>query len=98
MGKLGQIDNAAEDSCVTPFVASATWIGLEQAPGAATPGAGWTWNGTAPLMYTNWLAGKPDDSDNNENGAEQCAAIRASNGQWDDDPCSMAHDFFCERP
>lgn len=98
MGKLGQVDNAAEDSCITPFVASATWIGLEQAPGAATPGAGWTWNGTAALTYTNWLEGKPDDGDNNESGAEQCAAIRASNGQWDDDPCSMAHDFFCERP
>jgi hypothetical protein len=44
-----------------------------------------------------WLSGKPDDSDNNESGAEQCASIR-TNGTWDDDACNTSLDFFCERP
>jgi hypothetical protein len=98
MGALGEIDNATENGCVAPHVASAAWIGLEQAPGTATLGAGWTWNGTVPLAYTNWAANRPDDGSGNETGSEQCADIRAAGGQWDDDTCGTALDFFCERP
>jgi hypothetical protein len=97
MGVPGEINDATENGCVAPHVVSAAWVGLVQSPGAATPGAGWTWNGTTPLTYTNWQSGKPDDGDNNESGAEQCGSIQA-NGTWDDNACNKSLDFFCERP
>jgi len=97
MGALGQIDDATEQSCVTAHVTASSWIGLLQNDMATTPGMGWTWNATTPLVFTNWSAGKPDDADNNENREEQCADIRMG-GTWDDDFCSSPLDFFCERP
>jgi hypothetical protein len=101
-GALGEIDDATEQGCVTPHVgtsplAPAFWIGAIQSNPAATPSDGWTWNGTTPMVYTNWAAGKPDDADGVENGMEQCATIR-SDGTWDDDTCSTGWGFFCERP
>lgn len=98
MGVLGEINDPTENGCVAPHVVgTAAWIGLSQSPTATRPGDGWTWNGTTSLVYTNWLSGKPDDGDNNESGAEQCASMRP-NGTWDDDACTNSLDFFCERP
>jgi hypothetical protein len=97
MGVPGEINDAIEEGCVTPHVSAAAWIGLVQSATATRPGDGWTWNGTTPVTYTNWLAGKPDDGDNRESGAEQCASIR-TNGTWDDDACNTPLDFLCERP
>jgi hypothetical protein len=97
MGALGEIDDATEQSCVASHLASVTWIGLSQSSTAATPDTGWTWNDTTQLGYTHWLSGKPDDADRNENGAEQCASM-GLDGTWDDQGCSAALDFFCERP
>jgi hypothetical protein len=96
-GALGQIDDATENSCVTARLAADAWIGLVQSDAATVPGMGWTWNGVAPPVYTSWLPGKPDDGDGNESRAEQCAGIR-TDGTWDDDSCSSALDFLCERP
>jgi hypothetical protein len=96
-GALAEINDSIEQGCAAPKVTVAGWIGLLQSPGSATPATGWTWNGTTPLTFTNWIAGKPDDAGNGENGAEQCATIRPGGG-WDDDTCSGALDFFCERP
>jgi hypothetical protein len=97
LGALGQIDDAAENSCVTQNLAAGSWIGLVQSDAATVPRMDWTWNGTTPPVYTNWLSGKPDDADNNENRAEQCAGIR-TDGAWDDDSCNSPLDFLCERP
>jgi hypothetical protein len=74
-----------------------TWVGLFQVLPAALPRDGWTWNTTKPLVYTNWLSGKPDDGDGNENGLEQCASMRPD-GFWDDNSCTQTLDFLCERP
>lgn len=97
MGALGEIDDATEQGCVAGHVAAATWIGLIQSATATTPAAGWTWNGTTPVVYTTWATGKPDDADNQENGAEQCGSIRID-GTWDDDNCGGSLNFLCERP
>jgi hypothetical protein len=97
MGTLAEINDPGEQTCVNPHITASSWIGLLQSSGSAAPGAGWTWNGTTQLNFTNWLTGKPDDGDNNENGAEQCASIR-TNGTWDDDACNSSLDYFCERP
>jgi hypothetical protein len=97
MGALGEIDDATEQSCVAAHIGPGGWIGLIQSDIATTPGTGWTWNGTTPPAYTHWLAGKPDDADSNESGAEQCASI-GIDGTWDDQNCSSSAGFFCERP
>jgi hypothetical protein len=97
-GALGEIDDATEDSCVASHIATAAfWIGAIQGNGAMAPDDKWTWNGTPPLVYTNWATGKPDDADGVESGMEQCATIRPG-GSWDDDNCNQPLAFFCERP
>jgi hypothetical protein len=97
-GALGEIDDATEQSCVASRASTPTWLGLNQSAAATTPGQGWAWNtSTAPLGFTQWHAGKPDDADGNENHQEQCGKIQVD-GTWDDDPCSEPLDFFCERP
>jgi hypothetical protein len=97
MGALGEIDDATEQGCVTARIGAIAWIGLTQSNLATTPDTGWTWNGTTPLPYLHWSEGRPDDQDYNESGAEQCGDIRLD-GTWDDDFCSTALDFLCERP
>jgi hypothetical protein len=97
MGALGQIDDATEQSCVDAHVNAVAWIGLTQSPTATSPRDGWTWNATNPLVFTHWQSGAPDDADNNENGAEQCAKIQ-TDGTWDDVTCGSSINFFCERP
>ena len=97
MGALGEIDDAMEQSCVAARVNAVAWLGLIQSATATTPDAGWTWNGTTPLGFTNWQSGVPDDRDNTENGAEQCAKLQ-TDGTWDDVTCSSSIDFLCERP
>jgi hypothetical protein len=98
MGSLGQIDDGVEQDCVDNVLAGqGTWIGLVQDSAATTPGAGWTWNGVAPVVYTHWLSGKPDDGGDGENRSEQCASMR-TDGLWDDNSCGQTLDFLCERP
>ena len=87
-GWLAEITDVATNACVTAKIAGQTWIGLAQSAGAATPDAGWTWNGTTPVAFTNWAAGKPDDAGGGENGQEQCGHI-ATDGTWDDDICGL---------
>lgn len=99
-GVPGEIESAAEDSCVNQHIATAAfWIGAVQGDGAATLADKWTWNGDATRRfdYTNWATGKPDDADGVESGQEQCATIRPG-GTWDDDSCIQPLAFFCTRP
>ena len=73
--------------------ATATWVGLEQGSGAASPADGWTWRGTA-VTQLPWNAGQPDDGDHTENGAEQCGTLAGSG--FSDEPCSASHPFLLE--
>jgi hypothetical protein len=96
-GRLAEIHDAATDACLAPKVAQYAWIGLTQAATATTPAAGWTWNSTTPLTYTNWRAGKPDDGGGGEKGSEQCGALFAD-GTWDDMSCgAIVSPFICGR-
>ncbi|HEX3475813.1 MAG TPA: C-type lectin domain-containing protein [Kofleriaceae bacterium] len=96
-GALGQVDDAAEETCVIAQITAQSWIGLSQSAAATTPGMGWTWNGKTPVVYTHWVTGKPDDGDGRENGAEQCGKLQPD-GQWDDAGCTQDNRFLCERP
>jgi Lectin C-type domain len=96
-GKLGEINDATEQGCISPTVGEASWIGLTQSSTATTPGTGWLWNDAITVVYSNWTPGHPDDGDNRENLSEQCGDIRPG-GAWDDDTCNQSLRFYCERP
>jgi hypothetical protein len=95
-GYLGQIGDAAEQTCVEQHVNDDHWIGLAQSAGASQPEVGWQWNGGAAVVYTHWQSGAPNDNDGDESGSEQCGAIQAD-GTWDDQRCSSSYKFLCER-
>ena len=44
--------------------------------------------------YTNWAQNEPNDL----LGKENCVEILATNGQWNDNPCSDRLSFMCEHP
>ncbi|XP_060097023.1 mannose-binding protein-like [Heteronotia binoei] len=46
----------------------------------------------APLSYTNWNEGEPNDG----NRAEDCATILAENGRWNDLNCDHKSLIICE--
>ncbi|CAN5882322.1 hypothetical protein BH11MYX3_BH11MYX3_33910 [soil metagenome] len=94
-GTLAVLDSAAAEACTMNTVDS--WIGLEQPMTAQTPGAGWTWNGTTAVTYTNWAPNQPNDSDGIEDQTEQCGYRRISDGAWHDISCTLTYGFACRR-
>lgn len=64
------------------------WLGLFQdttAPSYAEPAAGWSWIGGAPLTFTAWRSGAPDDLSGGENYARTLGAWDAlAPGAWED--------------
>jgi hypothetical protein len=99
-GNLATIANAGENAFVKQvFLATGkqwAWLGLRQASGQATPGAGWYWVTGEPLKYLNWTdhngafpTGAPDDSPcalppwGVENGQAN-QGVMDQTGRWDD--------------
>ena len=76
-GNLATIANAGENAVVKQvFLATGkqyAWLGLLQASGQATPGAGWYWVTGEPFKYLNWT---------DHNGAFPTSAP-------DDSPCAL---------
>src|SRR5665213_2445042 len=81
-GYLATITSAAENDFVFSLINSPSFfgnwfgggdgpaIGGVQTNGAIEPAGGWTWETGEPWVYTNWLAGQPDNnaaSSGNEN-------------------------------
>ncbi|XP_043212332.1 lectin BRA-3-like isoform X2 [Amphibalanus amphitrite] len=63
------------------------WIGLNDVD---TEGD-WKWANGESLVYTNWDAGQPDNTDCD------CAYIwKTEGGAWDDTYCNVAFHFVCE--
>jgi hypothetical protein len=99
-GNLATIANAGENAFVKQvFLATGkqwAWLGLRQASGQVTPGAGWYWVTGEPLKYLNWTdhngafpTGAPDDSPcalppwGIENGQAN-QGVMDQTGRWDD--------------
>lgn len=99
-GKLAPILSAADQTCVDTmlFPMQASWIGIVQGLNEATPAAGWSWNGDGVTpSYQHWSNGQPDDANDQENGAEQCAYMPTF-ALWFDVPCDMQlFRFSCRR-
>ena len=89
-GDLVSIESAAEEAALSARYASNIWIGAND---RAQEGA-MVWSTGAPVVYTNWSEGQPDDY----LGGEDCIEKWIVNGQWNDRPCDgNAQLFICER-
>lgn len=74
------------------------YIGLYQASGQSSPGAGWLTVEDATPTFTKWRNGEPNDAPTaGENGQENCAQMYANDGTWNDSPCgSSPGQYVCE--
>jgi hypothetical protein len=92
--ELASVRTAGEQAWLTGEFFATTpawgfhWLGLFQdttAPGYAEPAAGWSWIGGAPLTFTAWRSGAPDDLSGGENYARTLGAWDALEpGAWED--------------
>ncbi len=65
------------------------WIGLSDR-GREDQAA---WSDGAPVGFTGWAEGQPDDAA----CGEDCAALRPKNGTWSDGHCALRRPFICRR-
>ena len=61
---------------------------------------GFIWTDASPTDYQAWAAGEPSDwgcsnTLDGGSGDEDCAAVRKSDGLWDDLHCDSTHEFVC---
>jgi hypothetical protein len=97
-GRLAPFESSSDQQCFRDYIQPSddAWTGLEQMTGAASPAAGWSWNGDGlATPFLNWGSGQPDDGDANEDGAQQCAQILDGTNKWQDVPCSATFTFAC---
>lgn len=86
---LISIQNQAENDCIMnalnnlndPTVSSIIWIGFSDEVQEGT----FVWYDQASITYTNWAAGEPNNS-----GNEDCTQIYP-NGLWNDLPCNIGN-------
>jgi hypothetical protein len=62
------------------------WIGFDD----LTAEGAFTWMTSAPVLFTQWSAGEPNDND-----TEDCAEMGAT-GQWNDNQCGVMRRALCE--
>lgn len=65
---------------------------LREDGGLTNPDAGWAWNDSAPLDFTNWDTGEPNGG-SNENCLHQY-----SSGRWNDADCDGLDNLVCQVP
>lgn len=97
---LGQISATTwigatdQESSVDPtFLGEGAWVwtqGGDQFWSGAGSGSGGTVQGG---LYTNW---RGTSEPNNSGGNEDCAEMRSSDGQWNDQSCNSSRHFVCE--
>jgi hypothetical protein len=64
------------------------WIGLTD---EETEGA-FKWVTGAPLGFSNWLPGQPDDA----KSAQDCVTLTLGDGRWNDAECGTPLPYLCE--
>jgi hypothetical protein len=84
-GHLAVIPNPAANQLLQPFVqGSATWIGFSDAAIEGT----WQWINGAPVSYTNWSSGEPNNSSNEDHGS------MLPTGNWNDAANGSVRPYF----
>ncbi|RYE82990.1 MAG: hypothetical protein EOO75_19905 [Myxococcales bacterium] len=92
-GHLASISSSGEQEFLFYLLGSdstARWIGLSDKAVEGT----FAWSSGEPVTYTKWRSGEPNNSSN----AEDCAEYRYSDGNWNDNNCSVSRLFVCEFP
>ncbi|MFT3765903.1 MAG: lectin-like protein [Minicystis sp.] len=100
-GQLATPMSPAENGAVRSLlVDQRTFLGPRQLDGQTTTSAGWVMPNGAPLPFAAWSPGEPNDSDGFEDGYQNCSAMNASDGSWDDVSCTntQGYDWVCEFP
>ena len=96
-GKLAPLYTAADQACAQ-LASEASWTGYTQPLFQRNPDDKWSWNGDGnPATYTNWAPGQPNDGDDRENSAENCAYMSTPTGLWQDTSCFARFKFACRR-
>jgi hypothetical protein len=91
-GCLATIDTAPRTACLAGLDDEA-WIGLVQM-GGVEPAGGWQWVCGGAVAYTNWMTNEPNDG-----GNEDCGEVKdLATAGWNDENCSFARAYVCERP
>ncbi|KAM9312368.1 asialoglycoprotein receptor 1-like [Gastrophryne carolinensis] len=92
---LAVIGSREEQAFLTKFsMKTRVWIGLREVDGK------WTWVDGTPLSSTptKWGPGQPDEfTGHGLGGDEDCVQFNYS-GDWNDEHCSRAYRYICERP
>lgn len=90
-GQLAWSSNAIENRWLAFYVFGGTgsgWIGFND---RGTEGS-WRWDGGAPVSYTAWATGEP-----NNVGNEDCATIEVPAATWVDRGCNNNFRYACRR-
>ncbi len=68
------------------------WIGLSD---RHTEGNWRKWNSGAPVMYSNWRSGEPNNNAHHPGEPENCGEMNYR-GKWNDEQCNKKRWFVCE--
>lgn len=80
-----------DQACKATFT-HGVWLGGQQTAVNNEPAGNWTWSDGNSLLFSNWKAEEP----NNSNGDENCLAMTLS-GEWNDQNCgAMLEGFIVE--
>lgn len=88
-GSLVKIDSRVEDDLLGERMSTTFWIAASD----RVQEGQMFWSGGAPLTFTNWSPGQPDDFQ----GREDCVVKTSPAGTWNDRPCGNVIPYVCER-
>jgi hypothetical protein len=80
------VTNASLVATLTAYGAGSTWIGLTDADTEGT----FLWTNGAPVSWTAWAAGQPDDA-----SGEDCVSLDPVTSAWSDWDCGGDKAFAC---
>ena len=85
-GSLVSIETADEQAFMAEHFSIEVWLGATRGPGGA-----FQWLSGAPLDFTSYARGQPD----NAGGSENCLVLNRF-GSWADIDCASSRRFVCE--
>ncbi len=88
-GSLVSIESREEDELLGEHMTATFWIAASD----RVQEGRMFWSGGAPLTFTNWSPGQPDDFQDRED----CVVKTAPAGTWNDRPCTNVIPYVCER-
>lgn len=94
-GHLATIGSAGENAFLSGFATARhqdVWFGFTDAAQEGT----FRWVTGEPITYTNWNAGEPNNSSNNEDWAEMYGTNPSIDGKWNDQYNTDTRYFFLE--